>query len=716
MEYTLVEAVKIDGEAVPSSWRVRLIDAGTSKNMNRYSLGVLHEAVARFEGVRAMARTDEDHLQGKGKSAKNIVGWFTGAKPSDVGIDATFNISEAAPWLKTLISDAWNRGKKDIVGLSMVARTQYGYARTAEGMVRDVKKIIAVDFVDVVVDPSAGSAVLGLAEATDPDGRNTIMLDKLLEMIKKSSPDEFAKIDQSNISEAVVLAALERISEAKTADPPAPAPAAAPPASTEIGTITEAIDSLKAFMTEAKVNTDKVAAEFQETLARDRVETTATAMLAESVLPKTAHGRILSSVRATDKPATKEQIAEMIEAERKYLGLGGKWTGPGSTAPRAEITLDFMDKWHAGLGALVAGEPSMAVSEADGAEKIPAYRSIKQAYGDLTGDYEVTGQVANAPFVGTSSEAAITSSTWAGALGDHLRKVMQKDYRQAPYDQWKLIANIGSPVDFRTNYRPQLGGFSALATVTEGGAYAAFTTEPDDFTPNYAVTKHGNIQVISLETIANDDVGAVQRMPRKIGRAAARTLNAAVWAPILTNAAYSDASDTDTIFHANHGGNLGSSALSMAQIIAGRQVMMKQAEPQSTERLNIGPKYLMVPVDLEQAAVELVFSAGQPVLDRSVSSVEDAESRPNFLRRLGLDVIVIPHATDANNWYMAADKMDLDIMEVGFLGGRQEPELFLQDMQNVGSMFTNDQITYKVRHIYGVCALDWRGLYGSVVA
>ena len=37
----------------------------------------------------------------------------------------------------------------------------------------------------------------------------------------------------------------------------------------------------------------------------------------------------------------------------------------------------------------------------------------------------------------------------------------------------------------------------------------------------------------------------------------------------------------------------------------------------------------------------------------------------------------------------------------GFLGGREEPELFVQDMPNVGSMFSNDKLTYKIRHIYG---------------
>jgi hypothetical protein len=36
-------------------------------------------------------------------------------------------------------------------------------------------------------------------------------------------------------------------------------------------------------------------------------------------------------------------------------------------------------------------------------------------------------------------------------------------------------------------------------------------------------------------------------------------------------------------------------------------------------------------------------------------------------------------------------------------------------MPNVGSMFNNDQLTYKIRHIYGGAVLDFRGWFGGIV-
>jgi hypothetical protein len=65
---------------------------------------------------------------------------------------------------------------------------------------------------------------------------------------------------------------------------------------------------------------------------------------------------------------------------------------------------------------------------------------------------------------------------------------------------------------------------------------------------------------------------------------------------------------------------------------------------------------------------------------------------------------------------MVCDPVDIDTIEVGFLQGRREPELFVADIPNAGSLFTNDQIVYKIRGIFGVCLLDYRGFDGSVVA
>ena len=39
-----------------------------------------------------------------------------------------------------------------------------------------------------------------------------------------------------------------------------------------------------------------------------------------------------------------------------------------------------------------------------------------------------------------------------------------------------------------------------------------------------------------------------------------------------------------------------------------------------------------------------------------------------------------------------------------------------KDNPTSGSMFTHDKLTWKIRHIYGGNVLDYRGMYGAIVA
>jgi len=79
-------------------------------------------------------------------------------------------------------------------------------------------------------------------------------------------------------------------------------------------------------------------------------------------------------------------------------------------------------------------------------------------------------------------------------------------------------------------------------------------------------------------------------------------------------------------------------------------------------------------------------------------------------------VVPIWYWTDVNDWTLIADIADVPFIEVGFLDGSEEPDLFVQDSPTQGSLFTNDQITYKIRHIYGGTVQDYRGAYKAVVA
>jgi hypothetical protein len=160
--------------------------------------------------------------------------------------------------------------------------------------------------------------------------------------------------------------------------------------------------------------------------------------------------------------------------------------------------------------------------------------------------------------------------------------------------------------------------------------------------------------------------------------------------------------------------NLGATALSSATLSTAIQAMRNQAGyGDSSEILGSvnKPKFLVVPNELEETAYKLTVSS---VYVQATNSTY-AATEPNYLLTYGIKPIIVDSWTDADNWWLIADPAKVPTIEVGFFNGQQEPELFVQDQPTVGSVFSADKITYKIRHIYGGAILDYRGFYGAIV-
>jgi hypothetical protein len=222
-------------------------------------------------------------------------------------------------------------------------------------------------------------------------------------------------------------------------------------------------------------------------------------------------------------------------------------------------------------------------------------------------------------------------------------------------------------------------------------------TSPTDEKATYAVTKRGGTESITLEMIKNDDVGVIRRIPMSLSRSAKRTLSKFVFDFIKDNPVIYDAV---ALYHATHN-NLFTVALADASFAAHRLAMKNQTEMDSGDPLGIGPKYLLVPDDLEQTAFDMFR--------------RDTNNDETFVQSLKPTVIPVWYWSDANDWATVADPNDIPFLEIAFLDGNEEPELFVQDNPNVGSMFANDTVTYKQRHIYGGNVTDYRGSTKAVV-
>ena len=647
------------------SWDVIIVKAGQSKNGVFYPDATLKESVSQFEGARVYVKSDQAHLKEDVKDVERLFGWLSGVrfvegKATDTGyLAGTLNVGAQFAGLRETIVDAWKRGKKDLVGLSINA---YGkLKKVREGLSRALS-ITQVSSVDLIVDPAAGGALVRLVEAADPKENSSVLRDAMLAKIKAKFPN----FDATGVTDQEVMA---KYSEAIAAD--------LPPA--------KATDKAGEPMTRD---------EFNQAMRLVEARVAARAKIERCGLPVPAVTKLLDwANRQDNEHLTEAAVDATIKAEREYLA---RFTESGKVV-------------ISGLEGATVEDRSKKIADMLDAFFDPAHKehrsvtSFREAYVEITGDKRVTGRIENCD-VSRMSESlgvlreSLDSTSWSNVLGNAITRRLVADYRRPnQYDIWRQVATIGNASDFRTNERTRFGGYGDLPAVAQGAAYQALGS-PTDEKATYAVTKRGGTEDITLEMIKNDDVGSIRQIPIKLSRSAKRTLAKFVLDFYRTNPVIYDGV---VFFHATHA-NLGAAALDATSLAARRLAMLKQTEADSLDRLGIGPKFLLVSVDGQEAAVNL--------FNRSTNNDK------TFIQQNALEILPVWYWTDANDWVLQADPMDLPTIEIGFLDGNEEPELFVQDNPTVGSLFTNDKVTYKIRHIFGGNVLNFRGADKSVLA
>lgn len=678
----LREAADADGW----QWQVVLIAPGLSRNGVFYPAEVLREAAALFEGVRALSRSDEGHLADKEKSVENIVGWFDQVQYTEgVGLVGTFHITADADWLRLKIRSAWDQGKTDLVQFSIVA-SGTGKRQVVDGkLVTYVEAITHAEFVDTVVNAAAGGRVLSLV-ASQGAQKGAEMLEQLLKLLEAKRPDLHAKIDKANVTEAQVLLLLNEAVLPTPTPTPTPAPTPAP-----------AADPARLAEAETRLSERERAIDQRFALADARIALREA--MSACVLPQAARDRIRSQFQArldAGTAFTEAELTTAIDAERAYLGQLHqtgvvRGFGPG-VASSLHITEAVEDKWPEMLDAFF---------DYRNPERKSKVHSFKECYVAITGDSRVTGRLSEATNLhgAYALRESISTSTFDQLLADALNKQLVREYLRLNLTEWRAIVDVVPANDFKTRHRVRLGGYANLPAVSQGAAYAALTS-PTDEEATYAVSKRGGTEDLTLEAIRNDDVGGIRLIPVRLARAAAQTLHEFVFDLLATNPTIYDGV---ALGHASHA-NLGTTAFAAAEYMVRRRMMRDQTELDSAKALGLLPANLIIPNELEETAYNAF---------RQDTNLEPRLAQTNQVRPR---IILVDYWTDATNWFQVCDPMNCPTIEVAFLDGREEPEIFVQDMPEVGSMFTNDKRTYKIRHVYGGAWVDYRGVQVAIVA
>lgn len=678
-------------EPTGERWDVIIITEGLSANRNLYTRDVLEPAAPLYEGARIYLNHEEDPRR-FGRDAKDVLGFIKDVQPVLMARES----GDAAPmfalagtacitkrWFREEMLDAHRMGKPDLYGLSHDVRAKHQMVSLPDGAAVKVEAIQKVASVDVVTNPAAGGRVVRLVASDTPaavlteDGQ---MFEKLLAQLRALNRPDLIESLGATPTENQVLEAIQKALSAAPAKADTTATAAVREAvaqPTGIQVTQADLDRLR--------ESERVIAEL--TIERD---------VRACGLPEKLQDRLLARLSARvaeGRIPTKAEITATIkEAVEDY----GALAEAGVVVPRAVTSVQ--------MGASQADKVKARLDDFFDPDK-PAV-SIREAYVEITGDTKFSGRLDRSPRLRES----LNSTSFDQALGDSIARRMLAFYNLPDFAAWQLIANIVPLNDFRTQRRVRFGGYGNLSIVSEGAPYTGMTS-PTDEEATYSAAKRGGTESVTLEMIRNDDVGAIREIPRRLGRAAAQTLYEFVLDFMATNAAIYD---TTALAAAGHGSNISTTALSATQIATLRLAMKNQTDMSNSKKLGITPRYLWVPNDLEQLAFEIT-SADHKVPDSSLAA-SALPAAMNFIKNQRIVPVVVDYWTDANNYWLTASKDQLPMIEVGFLDGNQEPEIFVQDTPNVGSMFNNDSLTWKLRHVYGGAVMDFRGFAGGIVA
>lgn len=288
-------------------------------------------------------------------------------------------------------------------------------------------------------------------------------------------------------------------------------------------------------------------------------------------------------------------------------------------------------------------------------------------------------------------QAINSTSTFPAIMANLANKSVMVGFNEAE-TTYQIWAGKGSNRDFKEAARVALSEAGNLELVPEGGQFQQdFLGEASARTK---VATYGKLFSLTRQAIINDDLGLFSKIATKYGSAAKRLVNKMVYAQLTGNVKMQD---NVALFDTAHGNVAGTGeALSVKAIAKAITAMRRQKGITGDATLNITPKYLVVPPELEVTAYQIVNSTA------AVDGVNSGVVNPYKGRFI---VVADAELTDPDAWYLVADATQHDTIEVTSLNGVETPRL------ETRQGFEVDGIEYKVAFDCGVSALDFRGLY-----
>jgi hypothetical protein len=634
---------------------------------------------------------------------ERIAGWLDGTSVAEGKANGYVNLFSAESDLRSKLDQARDSKRLSLFGVSMLALVGY-----KPGVVEGKQCLVAESLgefysVDLCARAGAGGEFLTAASFA----ANSISAAQLKAVKPETTPIAPSKKDNNGgmaiaaegatmkksilqMLEALRLRNAGRCAElslkfANVAEADYP---------TFLETVTTALTEVPAAVIPPVVTAEAaqaLLAETQRLQSRNRIAV----KLVDSRLPEPAKKLVnthLESALTSEANLSDAAIdAEIVSVREAFAAFNNTGRIAGATG----VSLDSADKMS------LAMEAAIGVKAAAG-KGVPAFRSLREAYTTITGDWNLDRLRGGGCFTGhaLTSEAVVTGD-FPNILLNSMTKRLLQDWAELALDG---LANLYTSVpisDYKQQDRVREGFFPEISSVAEAGTYQEIAYPTDEHI-TYTMAKRGNLLTISEETIRNDDLGAIARFPGRLARAARWTLKNYITTFFTGNPNYTG--DSVAWFNSAHG-NLSTVALSQDSLIADEVALLTQTEKDSGEPLGLPLTWLMVPPALAATA-------------RQINQTNTAGSNA-FFQRFGVNnerIFVNEKLTDVTDYYYGTDQNNAPFLEMGFLDGIENPQIFLANQPTIGTQFTADELQYKVKFPFAGAIIDFRGVGKHVVA
>ena len=686
-EFRLASHVTASASDDGSAWTVRLIVEGHTDSGRYFPADVLREAIPLFEGARAYVNHPDENFQGGDRPLESLVGWYDGVtlKEGD-GLYATWHIlaNSGKSYLRDQLVELKEAGKLNLIGLSLLGLGKNSFKKVDGKLVKYSESIDMVRSVDLVDVPGAGGQILEQIKLSDESlTRSEIM------SLESMTPEELKEANPVLYEQMIKLSAGSDDKPEEPKNKPEP--------------LRESSNDLK-----TKEILDRLIIRDSNAAFKELVEA--------SKLPEKMREALKDQFYG--KAYEESELEKQINVYREAMSDIAPYSGGQFHLPSEAVLITEEVRMQAAMDML------FGLEVAEELRNTPKLSGIREAYIMVTGDREFTwgaiplderlreayGPTANLVVGGSTV-------TFSNVLGTSINRRLIDSYRRQTM-WWEPFTSITSIANLKQQDRNRIESLGSLTERTTGGEeYVELTWA--EFVHTYTPTEHGNLVPIAQRAIVNDDLRSLVRASDELGRSAGITLN-----EYVSNLFTQNSGDGPTFIDVDQQGNTEAAA---EKVFAGSttaehnnrietnlsragykdaDLRIRTMGDKDQKRIGLMPSWLLIPVELREVAIQIQQSLQVP---------DSANNAVNiFANTFG--IIEVPQFTDANNWYVMSSRDQIEMIEMGFLNGRREPELFVQADPSQGMVFTHDVINYKIRHRYGGGWLDYRGSIASIVA